>query len=110
MLIRIDHVCWFEEFGWCGKDEIRETTKRRGEEHIRYGYAHPVSPELITWMRNGRKGGMPIHKVKGGWQWGERGKVYPTREGAEKQAQAAYAAGWHNGEKREKPAKGKKGK
>jgi hypothetical protein len=37
---------------------------------------------------------MPIHRVKGGWKWGSRGKVYPTRAGAERQAKAAYAAGY----------------
>jgi hypothetical protein len=44
---------------------------------------------------------MPIHKVKGGWKWGNHGKVYPTREGAEKQAQAAYASGY-SGKKNKK--------
>jgi hypothetical protein len=47
---------------------------------------------------------MPIHKVKGGWQWGTHGKVYPTRAGAEKQAEAAYA----NGYKEATKSKGKK--
>lgn len=37
---------------------------------------------------------MPIKKVKGGYQWGDHGKVYPTREEAEKQAKAAYANGY----------------
>lgn len=37
---------------------------------------------------------MPVEKVKGGWRWGKTGKVYPTREQAEKQARAAYAAGY----------------
>lgn len=37
---------------------------------------------------------MPVEKVKGGWRWGKTGKVYPTREQAEKQAMAAYAAGY----------------
>ena len=46
---------------------------------------------------------MPIHKVPGGWQWGNDGKVYPTRAGAEKQAAAAYANGY-----KEPKAKGKK--
>jgi hypothetical protein len=36
---------------------------------------------------------MPIHQAKGprggkGWQYGTSGKVYPTRAGAVKQAQA----------------------
>lgn len=42
---------------------------------------------------------MPVRKVKGGYQWGKGGKVYPTKEQAERQAKAAYASGY----------KGKKG-
>ena len=45
---------------------------------------------------------MPIRKVAGGYKWGNHGKVYPTRAGAEAQAQAAYANGY------KEPAKGKK--
>ncbi len=37
---------------------------------------------------------MPIRRVKGGWKWGGKGHVYPTREGAEKQAAAAHANGY----------------
>jgi hypothetical protein len=37
---------------------------------------------------------MPVRKVKGGYKWGSKGKVYKTREGAEKQARAAYASGY----------------
>lgn len=37
---------------------------------------------------------MPVHKVKGGWKWGKTGKVYKTREEAEKQARAIYASGY----------------
>ena len=37
---------------------------------------------------------MPVHKVKGGWQWGNHGKVYPDKASAEKQGQAAYANGY----------------
>ena len=37
---------------------------------------------------------MPIRKVKGGYKWGSKGKTYPTREGAAKQAAAAYAHGY----------------
>jgi len=42
---------------------------------------------------------MPVHKVtkKGktvGFQWGSSGKVYRTREAAERQARAVYASGW----------------
>lgn len=46
---------------------------------------------------------MPVKKVPGGYQWGSTGKVYPTREQAERQARAAYASGF-----REKPAPGKR--
>lgn len=37
---------------------------------------------------------MPIHKTASGYKWGEHGATYPTREGAEKQAAAAYANGY----------------
>jgi hypothetical protein len=37
---------------------------------------------------------MPVRKVKGGYKWGSKGKVYKSRKGAEKQARAAYANGY----------------
>jgi len=37
---------------------------------------------------------MPIRKVKGGYKWGSKGKVYKDRRGAERQAAAAYASGY----------------
>ena len=37
---------------------------------------------------------MPVHKVKGGYKWGNSGKIYPTKEQAEKQQTAIYASGW----------------
>ena len=37
---------------------------------------------------------MPIHHEGSGWQWGSHGKVYPSREGAERQAAAAHAHGF----------------
>ena len=40
---------------------------------------------------------MPIRKVKGGYQWGTSGKVYPTKAQAERQAAAAYASGYRSG-------------
>ena len=49
---------------------------------------------------------MPVHKVKGGYQWGTQGKVYPTRAQAEKQAKAAYASGYKGNTK--KPTSKKK--
>jgi hypothetical protein len=46
---------------------------------------------------------MPIRKVQGGYRWGSQGRVYKTRAGAVRQAQAAYAGGY-------KPKKTKKSK
>jgi hypothetical protein len=48
---------------------------------------------------------MPIHRATGprggkGWQWGESGKVYPTRKQAEAQAKAAYASGYKKPKKK----------
>lgn len=37
---------------------------------------------------------MPATRVPGGWRWGQSGKVYPTKEQAERQGRAAYAAGY----------------
>lgn len=36
----------------------------------------------------------PVRKVKGGFKWGSKGKVYKSRKGAAKQARAAYAGGY----------------
>tara|TARA_Y100000034_G_scaffold57607_1_gene70309 strand:+ start:14038 stop:14190 length:153 start_codon:yes stop_codon:yes gene_type:complete len=43
----------------------------------------PINKELL----------MPVYKVKGGYRWGSKGKVYPTKAQAEKQGRAAYASG-----------------
>ena len=45
---------------------------------------------------------MPIKKVYGGYQWGNKGKVYPTRKQAEEQAEAAYANGYKEPKKTKK--------
>ena len=37
---------------------------------------------------------MPIKKVRGGYKWGSKGKVYKSRGGAQAQARAAYASGY----------------
>jgi hypothetical protein len=37
---------------------------------------------------------MPVNRVPGGYRWGSRGKVYPTRAQAEAQGRAAYASGY----------------
>lgn len=37
---------------------------------------------------------MPVRKVKGGWKWGNSGKVYKTKEEAERQGRAIYASGY----------------
>ena len=46
---------------------------------------------------------MPVQKTQGGWRWGQSGKVYPTKEQAERQGRAIYASGY-----REKPTQSKK--
>jgi len=42
---------------------------------------------------------MPVRKVKGGYKWGSRGKVYKTKAQAERQARAAYASGYREKKK-----------
>lgn len=37
---------------------------------------------------------MPIKKVKGGYKFGNRGKVYPTKGQAVNQMKAIYASGY----------------
>ena len=37
---------------------------------------------------------MPIRKVKGGYKWGSKGKVYKTKRQALLQAKAIYASGY----------------
>ena len=37
---------------------------------------------------------MPVHKVKGGYRWGTKGRVYSSRKDAERQGRAAYAHGY----------------
>jgi hypothetical protein len=43
---------------------------------------------------------MPVLKVKGGYRWGSKGKVYKTKAQAERQGRAAYASGYRKGKKR----------
>ena len=49
---------------------------------------------------------MPVRKRKGGYQWGSRGKVYPTRAQAAKQGRAIHAA--KNKPPRKRPVRRKK--
>ena len=35
---------------------------------------------------------MPTKKVKGGWKWGDKGKVYPTKAQADRQGRAIKAS------------------
>ena len=37
---------------------------------------------------------MPVMKVKGGYRWGKKGKVYKSKAEAERQGRAAYASGY----------------
>jgi hypothetical protein len=43
---------------------------------------------------------MPVVKVPGGYRWGSQGKVYPTKEQAERQGRAAYASGFRETDKK----------
>ena len=45
---------------------------------------------------------MPVRKVKGGYRWGTSGKVYPTKEQAEKQGRAIMASGYKKTKKKGK--------
>ena len=54
---------------------------------------------------------MPVRKVKGGYRWGNSGKVYPTKAQAARQGRAIHASGYADGgiaslgnETAEKPA------
>ena len=40
---------------------------------------------------------MPVRKVQGGYQWGQSGRVYPTKAQAERQGRAVYASGYRGG-------------
>ena len=51
---------------------------------------------------------MPIRRVKGGYKWGSKGKVYRNRKDAERQAAAAYASGYKKSEDWWDTIKGKK--
>lgn len=37
---------------------------------------------------------MPVHKVKGGYKWGSKGKVYKSKKKAQRQGRAIRASGW----------------
>ena len=43
---------------------------------------------------------MPTKKVKGGYRWGSKGKVYPTKAQADRQGRAAYANGYRGSKKK----------
>ena len=37
---------------------------------------------------------MPVKKVKGGYRFGKKGKVYKSKNKAQRQARAIYASGY----------------
>ena len=51
---------------------------------------------------------MPVRKVQGGYQWGQTGKVYPTREQAERQGRAIERSGYteKNGQTKKRNKRG----
>jgi len=50
-------------------------------------------PKSESWLPINKELLMPVYKVKGGYRWGSKGKVYPTKAQAEKQGRAVYASG-----------------
>jgi hypothetical protein len=42
---------------------------------------------------------MPIKKVKGGYRWGTKGKVYKSKKKAGQQGRAIYASGYKKNKK-----------
>lgn len=49
--------------------------------------------EESVWLTGeGRRRKMPVRKVKGGYRYGKRGKVYKTKAKAERQGRAVHAA------------------
>lgn len=42
---------------------------------------------------------MPVQKVRGGYRWGNSGKVYKTKAQAERQGRAIYAKGYKKNKK-----------
>ena len=53
---------------------------------------------------------MPVRKVKGGYKWGNSGKVYKRKSDAEKQARAIYASGYKNATRKKRKKSAKKGR
>lgn len=43
---------------------------------------------------------MPVMKTKGGWRWGQSGKVYKTKKEAERQGRAIKAASGKRGKRK----------
>ena len=48
---------------------------------------------------------MPVKKVKGGYKWGNSGKVYPTKAQAEQQGKAIRASGYKSKPKKKPSSK-----
>ena len=72
-----------------GVDVVREVV-RRGR------LLDVLSDARIRMIRMGelKMNPNPIRRVKGGYQWGHHGTVYPTREGAVRQMRAIFASGY----------------
>jgi hypothetical protein len=47
-----------------------------------------IAPKWV----NTREDAMPTRKVKGGWKWGKKGKVYKTKKAADRQGRAIRAS------------------
>jgi len=40
---------------------------------------------------------MPVRRVKGGYRWGKTGRIYKTKQAAERQGRAIRASGYKKG-------------
>lgn len=60
---------------------------------VQAGWKFLLVHDTLTWGYD-----MPVRKVSGGYQWGQTGKVYPTREQAERQGRAIEASGYRTKE------------
>ena len=95
MVVRFQDL--WKKFNISNDDFIRTTEERH----------QIVVQKILTHLFKKGDIPMPTHKVKGGWQWGNHGKVYKTKAEADAQGRAAYASGY-KGKKKKKSKKRKK--
>ena len=74
---------------------LARTTREEVASRRRGRLARSAERKMRDFMVGSRGGvRIPIRRVKGGYKWGSKGKVYRNRKDAERQAAAAYASGY----------------